>query len=75
MRILQQEGWNLYLLMRQWAVPNRKKPRNTIGYLTCNYEASPTYCTFGNSWSTPCREHSTCLYLCTVLLLRLVHET
>ena len=41
----------------------------------CNYEANPRYCTFANSWSTPCREHSTCLYLCTVLLLRLVHET
>ena len=40
----------------------------------CNYEANPRYCTFANSWSTPCREHSTCLYLCTVLLLRLVHE-
>ena len=34
MRILQQEGWNLYLLMRQRAVPNRKKPGNTTGYLT-----------------------------------------
>ena len=33
-RILQQEGWNLYLLMRQRAVPNRKKPGNTTGYLT-----------------------------------------
>ena len=41
----------------------------------CNYEANPRYFTFANSWSTPCREHSTCLYLCTVLLLRLVHET
>ena len=41
----------------------------------CNYEANPRYCTFANSWSTPCREHSTCLYLCAVLLLRLVHET
>ena len=45
----------------------------------CKYEANPRYCTFANSWSTPCREHSTCLYLCTVLLLRLefslVHET
>ena len=41
----------------------------------CDYEANPRYCTFANSWSTPCREHSTCLYLCTVLLLRLVHET
>ena len=41
----------------------------------CNYEANPRYCTFANSWSTPCREHSTCLYLCTVLLLRLVYET
>ena len=27
-RILRQEGWNLYLLMRQRAVPNRKKPGN-----------------------------------------------
>ena len=34
MRILQQKGWNLYLLMRQRAVPNRKKPGNTTGYLT-----------------------------------------
>ena len=33
-RILRLEGWNLYLLMRQWAVPNRKKPGNTTGYLT-----------------------------------------
>ena len=33
-RILRQEGWNLYLLMRQWAVPNRKKPGNKTGYLT-----------------------------------------
>ena len=41
----------------------------------CNYEANPRDCTFANSWSTPCREHSTYLYLCTVLLLRLVHET
>ena len=41
----------------------------------CNYEANPRYCTFANSWSTPCREHSTCIYFCTVLLLRLVHET
>ena len=44
-------------------------------FQNCNYEANPRYCTFANSWSTPCREHSTCLYLCTVLLLRLVHET
>ena len=43
--------------------------------ILCNYEANPRYCTFANSWSTTCREHSTCLYLCTVLLLRLVHET
>ena len=34
MRILPQEGWNLYLLMRQRAVPNRKKPGNTTAYLT-----------------------------------------
>ena len=34
MRILRQEGWNLYLLMRQRAVPNRKKPGNKTGYLT-----------------------------------------
>ena len=33
-RILRQEGWNLYLLMRQLAVPNRKKPGNKTGYLT-----------------------------------------
>ena len=33
-RILRQEGWNLYLLMRQRAVPTRKKPKNTTGYLT-----------------------------------------
>ena len=46
-----------------------------VHFAVCNYEASPRYCTFANSWSTPCREHSTCLYLCTVLLLRLVHET
>ena len=32
-RILRQEGWNLYPLMRQRAVPNRKKPGNTTGYL------------------------------------------
>ena len=48
--------------------------RFLVGY-HCNYEANPRYCTFANSWSTPCREHSICLYLCTVLLLRLVHET
>ena len=41
----------------------------------CNYEANPRYRTFANSWSTPCREHSTSLCLCTVSLLRLVHET
>ena len=29
--------------------------------LRCNYEANPRYCTFANSWSTPCREHSTSL--------------
>ena len=34
MRTLRQEGWNLYLLMRQRAIPNRKKPGNTTGYLT-----------------------------------------
>ena len=34
MRVLQQEGWNLYLLMRPRAVPNRKTPGNTTGYLT-----------------------------------------
>ena len=34
MRILRQEGWNLYLLMRQRAVPNRKKLGNKTGYLT-----------------------------------------
>ena len=33
-RILRQEGWNLYLLMRQRGVPNRKKPGNKTGYLT-----------------------------------------
>ena len=33
-RILRQEGWNQYLLMRQRAVPNRKKPGNKTGYLT-----------------------------------------
>ena len=33
-RILQQEGWNVYSLMRQRAVPNRKKPGNTTSYLT-----------------------------------------
>ena len=33
-RILRQEGWNLYLLMRQRAVPNRKKTGNTTEYLT-----------------------------------------
>ena len=33
-RIFRQEGWNLYLLMRQQAVPNRKKPGNKTGYLT-----------------------------------------
>ena len=31
--ILRQEGWNLYLLMRQRAVLNRKKPGNKTGYL------------------------------------------
>ena len=31
--ILQRVGWNLYLLMRQRAVPNRKKPGHTTGYL------------------------------------------
>ena len=46
-----------------------------VGQEECNYEANPRYCTSANSWSTPCREHSTCLYLCTVLLLRLVHDT
>ena len=34
MRILQQEGWNLYVLMRQRAVRNRKNPGDTTGYLT-----------------------------------------
>ena len=34
MRILRQEGWNLYLWMRQRAVPNGKKTGNTTGYLT-----------------------------------------
>ena len=34
MRILRQEGWNLYLLMRPVTVPNRKKPGNTTRYLT-----------------------------------------
>ena len=29
--ILRQEGWNLYLLMRQRAVPNRKKPETQKG--------------------------------------------
>ena len=48
---------------------------NPVGKPKCNYEANPRYCTFANSWSAPCRDHSTCLYLCTVLLLRLVHET
>ena len=33
-RILRQGGCNLYLLMRQRAVPNRKKTGNTTGYLT-----------------------------------------
>ena len=33
-RILQQEGWNLYLLMRQRAVSNGKKLGNKTGYLT-----------------------------------------
>ena len=33
-RILRQEGWNLYLLMRQRAVPNKNKPGNKTGYLT-----------------------------------------
>ena len=31
LRILQQEGRNLYLLMRQRAVPNRKKPEGRQG--------------------------------------------
>ena len=30
-RILRQEGWNLCLLMRQRAVPNRKKPEKKQG--------------------------------------------
>ena len=47
----------------------------TTETVVCNYEANPRYCTFANSWSTPCREHSTCIYFCTVLLLRVVHET
>ena len=34
MRNLRQEGWNLCLLMRQQAVPNRKKPGNKTGYIT-----------------------------------------
>ena len=34
MRILRQEAWNVYLLMRQQAVADRKKPGNTTGYLT-----------------------------------------
>ena len=34
MPILRQEGWNLYLLMRQRVVPNRTKAGNTTGYLT-----------------------------------------
>ena len=57
---------------------SREKEHNSTANTSdsvCNYEANPRYCTFANSWSTPCREHSTCLYLCTVLLLRLVHET
>ena len=33
-RILRQQGWKLYLLMRQRAVPNRKKPGNTTTYVT-----------------------------------------
>ena len=33
MRILPQEGWNLYLLMVQRAVPNGENPGNTTGYL------------------------------------------
>ena len=33
-RTLRQEGWNVYLLMRQRAVTNRKEPGNTTGYLT-----------------------------------------
>ena len=53
----------------------RRNPVTGATGAPCNYEANPRYCTFANSWSTPCREHSTCLYLCTVLLLRLVHET
>ena len=32
--ILRLEGWNPYLWMRRRAVPNRKKPGNTTGYLT-----------------------------------------
>ena len=34
MRILRHNGWNLYQLMRQRALPDRKKPGNTTGYLT-----------------------------------------
>ena len=34
MPIMRQEGWDLYLLMRQRAVPNRKKPGNTARHLT-----------------------------------------
>ena len=33
-RIFRQEGWNLYLLMRQRAVQNEKRTGNTTGYLT-----------------------------------------
>ena len=33
-RILRQEGWNLYLLMRRRAVPNGKKRGNTTRYLS-----------------------------------------
>ena len=33
-RSVRQESCKLYLLMRQRAVPNRKKPGNTTGYLT-----------------------------------------
>ena len=33
-RILRPKSWNLYLLLRQRAVPNRKKQENTTGYLT-----------------------------------------
>ena len=64
--------WLAGIMMVLNQVSSWVAPKTRQGFKS---EADPRYCTFANSWSTPCREHSTYLYLCTVLLLRLVHET